>query len=64
MDACAEIWNSFRVLTRTLPLYPPPIAPKIALKHNAESAIISHVISFLSVAKPESSIKHYTLHNK
>ncbi len=48
----------------------PKIAPEIALKHNAESAIIvkceiiinhSHVrLSFLSVA--ESSIKHYILY--
>ena len=50
----------------------PKIAPKIALKHNAESAIIitcevtinnlSHVrLSFLTVA--ESSIKHCSLYN-
>ena len=57
-----------------LPHYPPPpqIALQIAIKHNAESAIIvtceitiniiSHMrLLFLSVA--ESSIKHHTLYN-
>ncbi len=59
------------LIYKKFPHYP-PIAPQIAIKHNAESAIIvtceitiniiSHVrLLFLSVA--ESSIKHHTLYN-